>query len=194
MKKTFTESFRWTDKAFDFLEEILGEVYTKNKDKKVFFHISPEVAKLPDGIVRSVDKYLKCAKPAYEFLANAFDSINIKKQNVDFEGKIKINVSTLDEMFKVIVEDNGTGVHEKIAPNLFKYNIGGIESWHKTYIRMHYLPNLKGRYGDGLLFTRLICEAVGGSFGFKNLKEGAKFWYEVPIKAYVSLEKPISVF
>lgn len=82
-------------------------------------------------------------------------------------GTVTIELKIEDNFVVVTIEDEGKGIPESAAANLFQkfYQVG---SFH-------------GKAGLGLYFCRMMIEQWGGTIGYSNSnKGGAKFWFRLP--------------
>lgn len=105
----------------------------------------------------------------FNLIYNSIDAIgeNIKKNNIS-EGIINVNVTCLDDDVIIKISDNGGGIPEKIASNIFDPYFSTKEEGKGT--------------GIGLYMSKTIIEShMNGSLNFENNEDGAVFTITIPI-------------
>lgn len=149
------------DLAPDILDCVMLEVYNcgpalRNKDVKV-------VTDLPeDQSVRwpVIGEQSKLQRIIFNLIENAL-------RYSPRGGRLTVSVAESGEQVKVSVIDEGPGVPEADAPQIFK----------------KFAKDRKGggKGGLGLYFARLMIERWGGTIGYEPAKGGgAIFWFELP--------------
>ena len=89
------------------------------------------------------------------------------------KGEISVEVSTINDSFRVSVTDTGIGIEQENLDKIFiEFQQGDV-----THVRA------KGGTGLGLAIAKRLVEMHGGHIGVKSeLGKGSTFWFEVPIQ------------
>lgn len=89
-------------------------------------------------------------------------------RNVPKDKAVSLTVTVEGEFATVEVSDNGPGVPEEAAKNLFKKMVKGKTGG--------------GKIGLGLYFCKLTVQAWGGEIGYRpSSSGGACFWFKLPL-------------
>ncbi len=106
-----------------------------------------------------------------EMLLNSFRSVLNKAKSLKdgYRGKIDISIFSENDRLRVAVEDNGTGIIDE--RNMFANHV-----YERT------IEDNTG--GCGTFLAKALVESIGGRLGYENKRpDGARFFYELPIKA-----------
>jgi signal transduction histidine kinase len=95
-------------------------------------------------------------------------------------GRITVGLQTSLRRVRVYVEDQGPGIAPEHADRLFEpFFRGGAPA-----------AGIPGA-GIGLALSRRIIEAHGGRIGFENLRNGTRFWFELPWLPDQTVDEPV---
>ena len=116
-----------------------------------------------------------------EYLKNALDSIIIRQARDTSapDGVVELSFRVYDDVLRVEVKDNGTGVEPTLDDLLFKEDFSSEKGPLKDTL------GLQGKKGYGLEQIGRKMKWCGGQAGYENLgeNEGAVFWYEIPLES-----------
>lgn len=83
-------------------------------------------------------------------------------------GRIEVNVSQEDDAFRIVVNDNGSGVSEQDQQLIFEKHAHTV-----------FRPD---SHGLGLAFSKMAVEAHGGRIGVTSgIDGGSAFWFTLPV-------------
>jgi molecular chaperone HtpG len=133
------------------------------------------------GIRELLQNALDACRERYNYLLNHNKiEANIYKENA----KVKISLLKIENIYKVVVEDNGIGMNKNVISNYF-FNIGASfrnsDAWKKENVDD--VGNSKvyrtGRFGIGVLAAFLLGEKIDVNTKFINDEKGYKFYSKI---------------
>jgi sensor histidine kinase regulating citrate/malate metabolism len=163
-------------KALDFNHKIMNKFNNvlENFLEQYFEHsgIRLNIKYIPGRLVTN-----RLVNNVYCYVGNAIDSVFMRSNNEYYKGKVKMNISADEHIFRFEVEDNGIGIDSDVENGLFK------------------IINSK-KMGDGLTIggvgmclynTKISVNRLSGKCGYedKGKNQGAIFWFEIPIDQLV---------
>lgn len=86
------------------------------------------------------------------------------------EGKVEVVASQTEREVKVLVEDNGSGIHPNDLPFIFDQYYRGQQTQNKEFRRT----------GLGLAISKGIVNAHGGEISVTSQQGQTKFWFTLP--------------
>ena len=96
---------------------------------------------------------------------------NAVKFTDEQNGRIVIGVEQTNDMIRVVVEDNGSGIPENARERIFE-KFGQVEARREGH---------KHSTGLGLTFCKMAVEAHGGEIGVESdCGKGSRFWFTLP--------------
>lgn len=91
---------------------------------------------------------------------------NVLNNSIKYtKGKINLLSYKDCDKYRIYVEDEGSGIDDKVIKRLFNSNVSEIK-----------------RHGFGLFISKQICEIHDGKFNIVNTSEGAKIIFEFNLK------------
>jgi hypothetical protein len=115
---------------------------------------------------------------AISYIENSIDSIvSCLDQDNDFVGSIDININANEYIFRFEIEDNGTGIDPEVKDLIFKQQIDSKKNRRITF----------GGFGVATYTNKAEIDELDGKYGFNDKgKNGAMFWFEIPMDSLIS--------
>ncbi len=157
--------FLLVDFKKDILQDALKLLYTKQKieDAEIDLQIQEDLPLI-------WAEPTQMAEVVFNLLDNAYEAIIMKKNYLndsDFKGKITLKAYSINEFFRIDVEDNGIGIREEDKKKIF---IPFFTTKSST----------KSGFGLGMYVVKRIIESRKGKIWFESkYLEGTKFHIEL---------------
>ncbi len=154
----------------DILQDALKLLYTKQKieDAELNFEIQKD---LPSIWAEPT----QMAEVVFNLLDNAYEAVIMKKNHLNdsnFKGRITLKAYSINEFFRIDVEDNGIGIKEEDKKKIF---IPFFTTKSST----------KSGFGLGMYVVKRIIESHKGKIWFESkYLEGTKFHIELPLPQF----------
>jgi signal transduction histidine kinase len=131
------------------LLKLLGE----RSGARLFIDVAPGV---PDALADSI----RIQHVLFTLIENAFEATRDGAN----EPQVRVTVASDRYSVEVAVTDNGTGIPEDAAAQIFR----------------PFFTTKSNGTGLGLASSRAIVELHEGNIGFKSSPEGSRFWFSLP--------------